>query len=239
MDDYPVRDDITASQYRAWARIAGAGTWWSGAERVAIAAETRRAADCALCRARREALSPRAIAGDHEHLGALSVPAVEAIHAIRTDPGRLTRDWHRSVLADGISVERYVELAGVVVTVVMVDSFHLALGRPAPDLPKPVAGRPSEHRPAGARVAHHWVPTLSPDEVTAADPDLYAGGRGANIHRALSLVPEEVIGFFDLGEAHYLDVAKIRHGAPLDRAIDRAQIELLAARVSALNQCVY
>ena len=239
MDDYPIRDDITASQRRAWGRLAAPGVWWTGAERVAIAAETRQAAGCGLCAKRRDALSPRAVAGGHEHLGALDPPAVEAVHAIRADPGRLTRAWHGDVLAGGLSVERYVELAGVVVTVVMVDSFHLALGRPAPTLPAPVAGRPSERRPAGARMARHWVPTLGPDDVAPEDPDLYAGGRGANIHRALSLVPEEVIGFFDLGEAHYLDVPKIRHGAPRERAIDRAQIELLAARVSALNQCVY
>ena len=99
---------------------------------MAIAAETRAAERCGLCARRREALSPRAIAGGHDHLGALAAPAVEAVHAIRSDPGRLTRDWYEAVLAQGLSVERYVELAGVVVTVVLLDSFHLALGRPAP-----------------------------------------------------------------------------------------------------------
>ncbi len=239
MSGYEVRDDIVQSQRRAWDRLKAPGVWWSGTERVAIAAETRHAVDCELCLRRLDALSPRAQRGEHDHLGELPAPAVEAIHAIRTDPGRLTRDWYQGVLAGGLSVEHYVELAGVVATVVLIDSFHLALGQPAPALPRALAGQPCERRPAGAAMAHHWVPTLAPDEVGPDDPELYAGGRGANIPRALSLVPEEVIGFFDLGEAHYLDVPRIRGGAALNRAIDRAQIELLAARVSALNQCVY
>jgi hypothetical protein len=38
-----VREDLAAAHDRAWARLARAGTWWTGAERVAIAAEARRA----------------------------------------------------------------------------------------------------------------------------------------------------------------------------------------------------
>src|SRR5215831_14051277 len=53
-----IRDDLSAAHARAWARIARPGTWWDGAARVAIAAETRQAPRCALCRRRKEALSP-------------------------------------------------------------------------------------------------------------------------------------------------------------------------------------
>ncbi len=48
----PVRDDLVAAHRRAWERLARPGTWWSGAERVAIAADVRSAAECALCRDR-------------------------------------------------------------------------------------------------------------------------------------------------------------------------------------------
>ena len=34
---------------RAWQRIARCGTWWNGAQRIAIAAETRNALQCGLC----------------------------------------------------------------------------------------------------------------------------------------------------------------------------------------------
>ena len=61
-------------------RIGRPGTWWTGADRVAIAAETRHVVRCELCVARREALSPAMVAGDHSSLGTLPAAAVEAIH---------------------------------------------------------------------------------------------------------------------------------------------------------------
>ena len=53
-----LRDDLAAAHARAWERIGNPGTWWDGAQRVAIAAETRHVPYCALCRRRKEALSP-------------------------------------------------------------------------------------------------------------------------------------------------------------------------------------
>ena len=60
-----------------------------------------------------------------------------------------------------------------------------------------------------------------------------------NIHRALSLVPAEVVGFFDLDTAHHLPDAVLRDYGTEYRALTHAQIEFLAARVSAINQCFY
>src|SRR5437868_14986125 len=87
-----VRDDLAAAHRRALERIARPGTWWSGAERLAIAAEARHAPSCALCRRRLEALSPHAVAGRHD-AGSLPEPVLEAVHRIRTDPGRLSKTW--------------------------------------------------------------------------------------------------------------------------------------------------
>ena len=56
-----VRDDIVASQMRAWQSLAAPGTWWTGAERVAIAREVRAARRCASCAERKAALSPYAL----------------------------------------------------------------------------------------------------------------------------------------------------------------------------------
>jgi hypothetical protein len=80
---------------------------------------------------------------------------------------------------------------------------------------------------------------VAPEDVTEADPALYADLGGAHIHRALNLVPAEVLGFFDLDAAQYLPDAALRDFGREYRAITHAQIELLAARVSALNQCFY
>jgi hypothetical protein len=55
----------------------------------------------------------------------------------------------------------------------------------------------------------------------------------------MSLVPAEVKGFFDLVTAQYLAPEMMRDFGNEFRAINHAQIELVAGRVSAINQCVY
>src|SRR5688500_12860794 len=102
---FPVRDDLAEAHERFWRRLAAPGAWWSGAERVAIAAETRAARGCRLCGERKQALSPSAVSGTHDRATELSSAAVEAIHRVTTDPGRLSRAWLDRTLAEGVSVE--------------------------------------------------------------------------------------------------------------------------------------
>jgi hypothetical protein len=235
-----VRDDLAAAHARAWDRLARAGTWWSGAERVAIAAEARHAPTCALCRRRLAALSPDAIEGSHDSLRALPAPIVEVIHRVRTDPARLTRRWVDGVLAAGVSAERYVETVGVVVTIVAIDTFARGAGVAPRALPAPIEGAPSRRRPRGAKPGDAWVPWLAPEDAGDDEAGLYPTDRpAANIYKAMSLVPAEVRGFFDLVETQYLPGAVMRDFTREHRAITHTQIELLAARVSALNRCVY
>ena len=82
---------------------------------------------------------------------------------------------------------------------------------------------------------------LAPEDVTADDPPLYsaAGRIGGNVHRALSLVPEAMMQFWDMFETMYLPQHAMRDFGREYRAIAHAQIEMLAARVAVLNQCVY
>ena len=54
----------------------------------------------------------------------------------------------------------------------------------------------------------------------------------------MSLVPDAVRELQDLSASHYLppkDIVRLRQG----RAIDRMQMEFVAGRVSALNECFY
>ena len=112
----PVREDLPATHRRAWRRLAQPGTWWTGRERVAIAAEVRRAAGCSHCQARKVALSPDALEGAHESLGVLPDAVVEVIHRVVTDPARLSRSWYEKLRADGLVDTEYVETLGVIVT---------------------------------------------------------------------------------------------------------------------------
>jgi len=235
----PVRADLSAVHQRALDRLALPGTWLDGSQRLAIAAETRNSGRCSLCRRRKAALSPYAIDGRHDSLGGLSEPMVDVIHRVATDPGRLSRDWYQSVLDGGFGEGNYVETVGVVVTVVALDTFRLGLGLPPLALPSAEPGEPSRYRPAAAYVQGCWVPTQSKDQVSEEDAYIYHNRFGANIQQAMSLVPAEVDGFFDMVETQYLTGAEMRDFDNEFRAINHVQIELLAARVSAINQCVY
>ena len=235
----PVRDDLAAAHRRAWARLAAPGEWWAGAVRIAIAGETRASPDCDFCRERKAALSPYAATGTHTAATDLPDVLVDVIHRIRTDAERLTRRFYDTALAGGLSDAEYVETVGVMATVIAIDSFCDAMGLPRHALPAPVAGEPRRQRPAGVKDGLAWVPTLAPEDVSEAEAGMYDGLAAVNIHRALSLVPEEVVGFFDLDAVHYLPDSQLRDFGTEYRALTHAQIEFLAARVSAINQCVY
>lgn len=233
----PIPDAMRAAHRRAWERLAAPGSWWTGAEKVAIAAEVRAARTCALCRERKAALSPHTVAGEHTASGALSAPAVEAAHRIASDPGRLTRAGYEKTRAAGLSEGHYVELLGVVVTLVNLDALHRALGVPPEPLPAPRTGEPSRVRPP-ASLAGAWVPLLDLDSPQARE--LYAGSpRVPNVARALSLVPDAVRQLQELSEVHYLPLADVIDPRAHAPALSRAQMELVAGRVSALNECFY
>ena len=233
----PVREDIGAAHRRVWEQLARAGSWWSGTERVAIAAAVRGAKRCALCAERAGALSPLAVQGVHDHDGVLPDAAVELVHQVANDPGRLSKIWFEKVLAEGLSVDRYVEAIGLVVAVVSIDAFCRGLGVDPHPLPEPLPGEPTRYRPAAAVAGIGWVPML-PARASGAEADLFPGGRAANVIRALSLVPDAVRTLQALSSVHYLPIEQI----PNPRAhlsLDRSQIELLAGRVSALSECFY
>ena len=241
-----VRDDLVAAQARYWRRLGRPGANWCGAERVAIAREMRHATGCGFCRRLRESLSPHALIGEHDvhpqNAGLLPAPAVDAVHRIVNDASRLTRRWYERTLSEGLSDARYVELVGTVVSVMSIDSFCRAMGVPLHPLPEPVPGDASGYRPSTA--AHDggsWVPMVPFDNSGTPEADLWPPNRTGNVIRALSLAPDEVRTLHDLGGAHYIDHGLVRDpSASRDGgALSRAQIELVAGRVSMLNDCFY
>ena len=236
----PVRDDLILAHRRAWQRLAEPGTWWTGVERVAIAAESRAAVDCPLCRKRREALSPFGETGDHDRATGDVLPpaAVDAIHRIVTDPTRLTGSWVRELASEGVPATHYVELLSVVVSVRSIDGFHRAMGIEPEPLPEPRAGEPSRRRPEAAVAGQAWVPMLPPRTPTGDEADLWKGPTG-NVIRAMSLVPDAVRWLKELSAAQYMDERAMTDFTRGRGPLSREQTELVAGRVSALNECFY
>lgn len=237
----PVRADIGAAHRRYWHTLSRAGSWWTGSERVAIARESRLAVDCALCRARKAALSPHAAPGKHDHRPDLPAAAVDAVHRVVTDQSRITRRDVDDNAAQGLlSKEAYVELVGIVVAVFSIDEFHRALGVALEPLPAPRPGEPSRYRPALLSEDIGFVPTVPREGAVGPEADLFKHTRAANVVRALTLVPDALRDWRELAAAQYLSFAGMaNYVKDPDRAIDRLQMELVAGRVSAVNECFY
>src|SRR5262249_33251638 len=87
----PVREDLKEAHRFLLDHVRAPGAWWTGQERVSIAAASRGAPGRGLLHARKESLSPAAIAGRHRTGGELREDVVDAVHRIRTDPGRLSK----------------------------------------------------------------------------------------------------------------------------------------------------
>ena len=155
----PIRADIQVAHTTIWQKLAEPGTWWTGAERVAIAAEVRKAYTCQLCAARKAALSPSALEGQHDTTGFVSEVMLEMIHRITTDPGRLSKEWYEQLSAQGLQDTHYVEALGVLVRTISIDTFCRALDCSAPSPAPACVGRsfpiPSTSGPGQRRVGPH------------------------------------------------------------------------------------
>jgi alkylhydroperoxidase family enzyme len=237
----PIREDIREVERQLGEHVASPGTWWTGAERVAAVREARHASECGFCRARKNALSPVAVQGSHEALGGLPEAAVEVVHRVRTDSGRLSERWYEEVVAAGLSDAAYVELVAVVAMATGFDYLARALGSAPLPVPQPQPGEPSRHRPAAARVQGAWVPTIAAADAEGPEADLYPPDLAIvpNIASALSLVPSEVRMLRRVSEVLYMGIEHVPDPTFRRGDLDRPQMELLAARVSALNQCFY
>ena len=217
-DGFEVREAIVDAHRASWEKIARAGSHWTGAQRVEIARQGRAA---------------RALRGDAPWLrkglpdaeGRLSDAAVEAARTIGADAHKIDAAWAKQKIA-ALGDAAYVELGAVVVTVTAIDAFGEALGRGHEPLPEPEEGEPDGVRLAEAVDAGAYVPMQDPFQ-------------GPNVARALSLVPDANALFF----ANVMAMYSSHDGGFYDLAwngpLARPQAELLAARVSALNECFY
>lgn len=212
-----VRPEIRDAQQRAWDAIARPGSHWTGAERVAIARRAREA--------RQRRADPPWLRRDlPEAGGELSEAAVRAARTIAVDARTIDAPRAKEMIA-ALGDAAYVELAAIVVSVCAIDTYAEALGVALEPLPAPRPGEPDGARAPGtvAGIAH--VPMIDPFP-------------GPNVARALSLVPAAAQMFFDLVMAMYAGPGGF-YELVWDGPLARPQAELLAARVSAVNECFY
>ncbi len=200
------RQTIGAQHRRLLANLAGPGDWWDGASRRAIMEEAR------------------AAMGGHTGGASLPAAAVEVIHRVVNDSGRLTQRW-ADIQIDELGDGPYAEVVGVTAIVTALDVYARAIGDVPLELAPPVAGPPAAERPDGVGDVGAWIAMTEEKAL-------------ANVSRALSLVPRTNATWRTLVTESYS-----RGPAMLDltwaRALTRPQIELIAAQVSLLQECFY
>ena len=105
--------------------------------------------------------------------------------------------------------------------------------------PDIAAGEPTRIRPENLTDEGAYVPVIPSGGAGPGEADLY-NPFGPNIYRAISLVPNQARLFYAILGAQYLKSKDVADAASNGgRAISRPQIEIIAARVSALNGCFF
>ena len=205
-----------------WSWLAQPGGWWTGEQKIAAASHARTAEARPLWDRRPSTIDGLgATAAEGEPLSPLVVDTVERI---AVEAGSIERTWAEAVIAI-LGDAAYAELVSVVASVVPIDRACALLGRPIETLPDPAAGEPSGERAAETVGIGSYLP-------------VQVGFEGANVAKSLSVAPTANVMRLGLVRALY---SGTRFGELKwdDGPLNRPQVELVAARTSALNECFY
>ena len=232
---YPVSPRLETLHVGELQSYARSGTWGTAAQRTAIAA-TARIAHC-------EHGSQESV-GDEELAARAKLPdaAVRLARAVAVDSQNIDRKFCRDIQAQGVSEGAYVEIVALVSRLSNLDVFARGLGIPVRKLLEPAdETRPSFERPAEAVDEGFFTASVpSAPQGGALAESLYGESPAGNIFRAVSLVPDEARRVMSLVSRQYFGAEHLLNfHAASDHALSRAQIELVATKVSEHNQCFY
>lgn len=221
-----VRDDLATAYRLAWEHVAAPGSWFTGAQRVELAATALLAVDD------RDPLPPWVAVSTTDRVPvdrAAPDAAHDAAYRIARHAATITHDVYRR-FADDLGELPYVEVCAVVSTVAAVASFHRNIGVAVPPMPSPIDGAPTCEQPAELATATlNWVPVAAPADEVAA------------VVQAYSAVPAEWENTWRLADAQYMPEPEMELPDWTRRpgGLTRPQMELVAARVALLRECFY
>lgn len=220
---------------KLWRRLGETGDWWSGAERVALAGEVRRAMSM-------DAGEDPVELGS---AGQISEAAIEAAHRIAVAPASPTREWIRDLQSRGLSEGQIVEIAAIVGVTLTVDTTALGIGTALPQFPECQSGEPACVYPDGAtlELPEMYVRTVPVHAATGSLREFYEISYGTlSIHdersgkfypiaaRSLSLSPRSVWDIWYASEYYTL-----RRWISLTQQ----QLDLLGLQTSSYNSCLF
>ncbi len=232
--DYPVGAELDGAHAAQFANFARAGTWGTAAQRLAVISEARQAGiDAGLLEAPDE---PGAMS-DAE----LPQAVCDVIRTLAVDCPDFDQDTYQAARDAGLSDPEFTELVAIVSFVVNLDVFARGIGVPLRPFSEPQAGAPSRVVPKEAVLEQAFVPSIPnvPDGGDVAN-ELYGGHFKPWIMRSLSLVPDEYRAHVALEQAQYNPLPKVMvYDYSHHEGLTRPQVEIVAGRVSAINDCFY
>jgi hypothetical protein len=215
--------------------FARAGTWGTAAQRTAIAAEARKARTEARIQ---ESIGDEALADIVE----LPEPARRVARSVALGGIDIDREFCEQAQADGLTEGAYVEIVGLVARLAHLDVFARGIGIPSRELHEPSEDKPpSMSRPSEAKKEGFFTASIpSAPEGGELAVELFGSDPAPNILRSLSLVPDEARRLNTVIDQEYFSLETIFDLTYSSlEGISRPQLELVAAKVSALNQCFY
>ncbi len=231
---FSIRSDLDVVHAGTLKSFTLPGTWFNAKERREIVALARRA---------RAALGFEVVGFvDEVQNVALPSGAVELIDIVSCESEKIGNSFYQNALSKGLTAEQYVEIVGLVTRASSIDTFSRALGLSMSLLAPAKEGEPSKRTPKAAVMDHAWVPTIPGGAKGGEDAAALYGDEDfvPNILSALSLVPGEASSVMELGQVQYLSMNDFQNFKFCrDEQFDRSQLELVAARISALNNCFY
>ncbi len=206
-DNAVLRNDLEPIFRKTWDALASAGTHWTGAQRVSIAAMAR------------DARAGRPIGSDD-----IAETAMVAAATLAAAPSEVHREWVETAVHE-LGEGPYVELAGIVASVMGVDVLMALGGCELAPLPVPIPGDPSGYEPVrGLKKRSSWV--------SMAGPPLP--------RFSLSAVPAAQRMMNRLLNRLYVDMADDEARTATEvRGLTRVQMELVSLVVSHSNECFY
>jgi hypothetical protein len=203
----------------SWDHLGAPGAWWTGEQRIALAEEIRRAAPRPLWDR-----APELADVDDEQAGPLTAFERALAERVTVQPSSIDHTNYL-LIVERIGEDKYAELAAIAAQLVPIDHLHDALGLEREPLPDPVPGAITRERPGGLVDTVAFLPTMPADGLPHVAVSLSLAQ--ADNARRMLLVRAMYSGrsFGDMVWTH--------------RALSRPQIELVAARTSALNECFY
>jgi len=231
---YPVRADLASQHARQWQKLSAPGSWGTGAQRLAVAEEARAAGIAA---GKLEAPADGGAKSD------ATLPEVvrRVVRKLAVAPQDFAQADYEAARGGGLSDAEYVELVGLVAFATDMDIFARGIGVDLQPFAPAQPGSPSREKSSRAVAELAWVPTVPNLPDGGADAEaLYGGKPKPYIMRAMSLVPDTLRDHMALEQVQYMPLERVPQvDFQFHDGLTRPQVEVVAGRVSAINECFY